>query len=47
MLGGSGAYASSLRKFKIFGAVWCVLVYILIRLCLEKFPKKLTFLYKK
>ena len=30
MLGGSGAYASSLRKFKIFGAVWCVLVYILI-----------------
>ena len=47
MLGGSGAYASSLRKLKIFGAVWCVLVYILIRLCLEKFPKKLTFLYKK
>ena len=36
MLGGSGAYASSLRKFC---AVWCILVYILIRLCLEKFPK--------
>ena len=46
MLGGSGAYASSLRKFKIFGAVWCVLVYILIRLCLEKFPKNLHFYIK-
>ena len=30
MLGGSGAYASSLGKFC---AIWCVLVYILIRLC--------------
>ena len=39
MLGGSGAYASSLRKFKKNCAVWCVLVCILIRLCLEKFPK--------
>ena len=36
MLGGSGAYASALRKFC---AVWCILVYILIRLCLEKFPR--------
>ena len=39
MLGGSGAYASSLRKFRKFCAVWCILVYILIRLCLEKFPR--------
>ena len=36
MLGGSWAYASSLRKFC---AVWCVLVYILIRLSLEIFLK--------
>ena len=27
------------RKLGICGAVWCVLVYILIRVCLEKFPK--------
>ena len=39
MLGSLGAYASSMRKFRKFGAVWCVLVYILIKLCFEKFPK--------
>ena len=44
MLGGSGAYASSLRKFC---AIWCVLVYILIRLCLEKFPKHKHYFYIK
>ena len=27
------------RKFRKYGAVWCVLMYILMRLCLEKFPK--------
>ena len=27
-----------LRKFGKYGAFWCVLVYLLIRLCLEKFP---------
>ena len=27
------------RKLGKCGAVWCVLVYILIRVCLEKFPK--------
>ena len=44
MLGGSGADGSSLRNFLKICAVWCVLVCILIRLCLEKFPKKF---YKK
>ena len=27
------------RKLGKCGAVWCVLVYILIRVCLEKFSK--------
>ena len=27
------------RKLGKCGAVWCVLVYILIIVCLEKFPK--------
>ena len=46
MLGDSGAYASSPEKIlKIwcslvcFGVFWSVLVYILIRVRLEKFPK--------
>ena len=40
MLGGSGAYASCPEKIL---KMWCSLVrlvYILMRLCLEKFPKK-------
>ena len=45
MLGGSRAYASSIRKCLKFCAVWCVPVYILIRLCLEKFPKKFNIFY--
>ena len=42
-----GHMLASLRKFGKYGAVWCVLVYIMIRLCLEKFPKKLTYFYIK
>ena len=34
------------KKLGKFGAVWCVLVYILIRVCLEKFLKNNIFLYK-
>ena len=36
-----------LVKFLKCGAVWCVLKYILIRLCIEKFPKKLKYFYIK
>ena len=32
---------AAMRKFFKCGAAWCILVYILIRLCLEKFPKNL------
>ena len=41
MLGGSGAYVSSRKKFENmvhFSAFW-TLVYILIRMYSEKFPK--------
>ena len=41
-MGSSGAYASSPDKILKCGAVWCVLKYLLIRLCIEKFPKNLS-----
>ena len=47
MLGSSGAYACFPEKI---WKIWCilyVLVYLLIRLCLEKFPQKLTYFYIK
>ena len=38
-LGVQGHMLAPLRKFCKYGAVWCVLKYILIRVCIEKFPK--------
>ena len=37
--GVQGHMLALLRNFGKCGAVWCVLKYILIRLCIEKFPK--------
>ena len=44
LLRGSGACSSD--NFLLNGAIWCSLTCILIRFCLEKFPK-LTYLYIK
>ena len=46
MLGSSGHMLAPLRKFCKYCAVWCVLGYILIRLCIENSLKINIFLYK-
>ena len=47
MLGSSRAYMLALlRNFGKCGAVWCVLKYILIRLCIANSLKINIFLYK-